>query len=221
MMAKEQMVQQYRTVEHSGQADIEEKKSRFIADVKPAQSAQQALAFIDEIKDKYPDATHHVYAYIIGNSRIQRYNDDGEPSGTAGIPVLEVIKKEQVQDLVVVVTRYFGGTLLGTGGLVRAYAKSAKQGLDAAHIVTMVLSDVVKLEVSYPLWGKVENEIISMGYQVDTVQYHELVRATILIETKKAALFIKKMVSITNNRVTINKEGSRYYIQNRQQKKIT
>ena len=212
MRAGEQMVQQYRTVEKRGQTEIEEKKSRFIADVKPATNEQQALAFIDEIKTKYPDASHHVFAYVMESSRIQRYNDDGEPSGTAGIPVLEVIKKEQVQDVVVVVTRYFGGTLLGAGGLVRAYAKSAKQGLDAANIVMMTLCEVIKLQVSYPLWGKVENEIMGMGYEVETVQYHEAVSATIRVETTKVEIFIKKMVSITNNRVTINKQGSRYCI---------
>jgi len=128
---------QYKTISKEATVEMEEKKSRFIANVKPVSSEEEALEFINNIRAKYWDATHNVYAYYIsGENIIQRFSDDGEPSGTAGMPVLEVIKRMELKDLVVVVTRYFGGILLGASGLVRAYSKSAALGIEAAGIVT-------------------------------------------------------------------------------------
>ena len=128
----------YQVVEQGGIGEIEEKKSRFIANVSPAGTEEEALAFIEAMKKKYWDARHNCYAYVLGErGELVRFSDDGEPSGTAGKPILEVLLGMEVRNLVVVVTRYFGGTLLGTGGLVRAYTQAAQAGMAASVIRTM------------------------------------------------------------------------------------
>ena len=127
----------YKTVELESSDEFIEQRSKFIGYVKPVQTEQQALDFINEKRQKHWDATHNVYAYVLREGNIQRYSDDGEPHGTAGVPTLDVIIKSGVTDVVVVVTRYFGGILLGAGGLVRAYTKGAKIALDAGNIITM------------------------------------------------------------------------------------
>ena len=119
---------EYKTVKDIGIAEIVEKRSRFIASVRPVSSEEDALEYLNMLKQKYWDARHNVYAYIIRENNIMRYSDDGEPSGTAGVPVLDILKREELTDVIVVVTRYFGGILLGTGGLVHAYSKAAKEG---------------------------------------------------------------------------------------------
>ena len=120
------MKEAYTTLAREAEAEIMEKRSRFIATVKPVETEAEALAFLEGLRKTYWDATHNVYAYILEENNIMRYSDDGEPSGTAGLPVLDMLKKEGLTNLIVVVTRYFGGILLGTGGLVHAYSKSAK-----------------------------------------------------------------------------------------------
>lgn len=125
----------YKTVCRRAQTTLIEKKSKFIASVTPADNERDAVDFVNEIRSRYPDATHNVYAYVIDENNIFRYSDDGEPSGTAGMPVLDAVRKRGIVDAAVVVTRYFGGTLLGTGGLVHTYGASAGQGLSAAGIV--------------------------------------------------------------------------------------
>ena len=150
------MLTEYRTITNFGQDEIIIEKSTFIGYAKPVTNEEEALAFIQEIKKKHRDATHNVPAYVLGeNNEIQRCNDDGEPSGTAGVPVLEVLKKEDVRNVAVVVTRYFGGIKLGTGGLVRAYTKGAKIALEAAGIVRQVLYQVMSLSIEYTLLGSV------------------------------------------------------------------
>jgi uncharacterized YigZ family protein len=201
---------EYKTVYQYGEAEIIEKKSRFIASVKPVTTEQEALDFINEIKSKYWDATHNVYAYVIGHNNIQRYSDDGEPAGTAGIPVLEVIKKEQMQDVAVVVTRYFGGTLLGAGGLVRAYGKSAKEGLIVARIIYARLCHMVKLKTDYTLLGKIQNEIANAGHIIDNIIYQEDVTIFVLVPVQQSEQFIKNMINITSGRVSIEKTDSKY-----------
>jgi uncharacterized YigZ family protein len=201
---------EYKTVYQYGQAEIIEKKSRFIASVKPVTTEQEAVDFINELKSKYWDATHNVYAYVIGNNNIQRYSDDGEPAGTAGIPTLEVIKKEQLQDVVVVVTRYFGGTLLGAGGLVRAYGRSAKEGLVAAGIIYMRLCDNIKIKTDYTLLGKIQNEIVNSGHIIDDTIYQEDVTLFVLVNAQQSEQFIQNMIDITNGRVNISKVATKY-----------
>lgn len=131
------MLTEYRTVYIGNDAEIVEKKSRFIATVQPVHSEEEALAFIEKLKKQYWNATHNCFAYVIGERfQTQRCSDDGEPQGTAGKPMLDVLLGEEIHDVVVVVTRYFGGTLLGTGGLVRAYSKAVQEGLAASKIIT-------------------------------------------------------------------------------------
>ena len=128
------MLEEYRTVYEGGRGEIVEKKSRFIATVRPVKKEEEALAFIEEMRKKYWDATHNCFAYVIGERReIMRCSDDGEPGGTAGKPMLDVLLGEKLYNTAVVVTRYFGGTLLGTGGLVRAYSKAAQEGISASR----------------------------------------------------------------------------------------
>ena len=152
-MSKKQI---YKTVLKESETLLVEKKSKFISNVKPVDNEADAIAYVNEIKSKYPDARHNVYAYVIDENNIFRYTDDGEPSGTAGMPVLDTVRKSGLVDVVVVVTRYFGGTLLGTGGLVRAYSGSAKQGLEASKIITRMMCDIISARVSYDLVGKLQ-----------------------------------------------------------------
>lgn len=126
------MKESYITLAKEAKAEIVEKRSRFIATVRPVETEEDALAFLNQLRQDYWDATHNVYAYILEENQLTRYSDDGEPGGTAGMPVLDILRREKLSNLIVVVTRYFGGTLLGTGGLVHAYSKAAKAGIEAA-----------------------------------------------------------------------------------------
>ncbi len=195
----------YKTVKKSGTGEYTEKRSRFIAHVKPVSSEEEALSFLNEIKQKYWDARHNVYAYVIRENNIQRYSDDGEPSGTAGVPVLEMIKKEELWDIVVVVTRYFGGILLGTGGLVHAYSKAAKEGILNAEIKEVVLCRHIEINCDYNLSGKAEYEINLFGDVIkgDTV-YGERVIFNVYVPTEKADSFVKNIIDKTNANAEIN-----------------
>ena len=144
---------EYKTVEIENCDEFVEKKSRFIGYVKPVRTQQEAVDFISSIKSKHWDATHNVYAYVLRENNIQRYSDDGEPSGTAGVPVLDVLKKEGLTDVCCVVTRYFGGILLGGGGLVRAYSHSAKIAVDAAGVAEMCSWSECKIQSDYTLFN--------------------------------------------------------------------
>lgn len=145
-------MQEYKTVEKEASDFFIEKKSKFIGYAKPVKTQEEAVEFISEIKSKHWDATHNVYAYVLRENNIQRYSDDGEPSGTAGVPVLDVMLKESLVDVCVVATRYFGGTLLGAGGLVRAYSHTSKIALEAAGIITMAQCSVMSAEVDYSFY---------------------------------------------------------------------
>jgi len=135
---------EYRTIKYEADDSFVERRSRFIGYAKPVTTNEEAVAFINEIKAKHWDATHNVYAYVLRDGQIRRYSDDGEPQGTAGIPVLDVLLKENLTDLVVVVTRYFGGVLLGAGGLVRAYSHGAKIAVVAAKMINMTLAALLR-----------------------------------------------------------------------------
>lgn len=191
------MLKKYKTILAQDQSEIVEKKSRFIATVRPVKTEEEARAFIDELKKKYWDATHNVFAYQIGErNEIQRFSDDGEPQGTAGMPVLNVLKGEDVKDTAIVVTRYFGGTLLGTGGLVRAYGKAAKEGLLAAGIAEMVLYRRYHVIVDYTDSGKVQYEILQDGHVLYDTVYTDKVEFVVLVESEAREAFEKKMLDI-------------------------
>lgn len=201
----------YRTIFAYGESETVINKSRFIGYSMPINSEEEALAFIDKIKTKHRDATHNVYAYVLGkDSNTQRFNDDGEPSGTAGIPALEVIKKENLRNVVVVITRYFGGTKLGAGGLIRAYTKGAKIGLDSGIIIEMILHGKIKIKVDYILYGKIENYLKNEGHIVDETIFDEAVNIYVYIEDSKIEEFIKIITDLTNGNSTFENLGEQY-----------
>lgn len=194
------MKTEYRTIRNRASAEMIERRSRFIAHVLPVQTEQEALAFINALRSEYYDATHNVYAYIIDENNICRYSDDGEPSGTAGIPVLDVLRKENLTNLCVVVTRYFGGILLGGGGLVRAYGASAKLGVDAGGIITRVLCDVVEVSCDYTLLGKLRYEAETRGHTIREITYTDKAQMYVYIKTQETDGFLKAMCEASNGR---------------------
>lgn len=201
----------YRTVHKFGRDEIIINKSRFIGYTMPIESEKDALDFIDKIKTEHRDATHNVYAYVLGESNnVQKFSDDGEPSGTAGIPVLEVIKKEDLRNVVVVVTRYFGGIKLGAGGLIRAYTKGAKIGLEAGIIVEKVLHHKLKVRISYSLYGMMENFLNTQGYIVDDIQYDDAVNIYVYVKFSEVERFINTVRDMTSGNADIEDIGEEY-----------
>lgn len=196
------MHDEYKTIHEYGEDEIIINKSRFIGYSKPVETEEEAIDFINEIKEKHKDATHNVFAYVIGeSSNIQRYSDDGEPSGTAGVPILEVLKKEDLRNTVVVVTRYFGGIKLGVGGLIRSYIKGAKVGLDASKIIKKVLHSKIKFRIEYTLYGKVENELLANNYTVEDVIYDEAVNIIVICKADKTEDLISLMKNLSSGDV--------------------
>ena len=194
----------YKTVKKQSTAEIIEKKSRFIAHILPITTEQEAINFIHMLKTKYYDASHNVYAYILRDNNIERYSDDGEPSGTAGIPTLDVIRKENLIDVCVVVTRYFGGTLLGTGGLVRAYTKATKAGIDSAGILERKLCYEYTITADYTLLGKIQNVAASIGCISGETEYKENVVLTFYVPNDIDS-FKEQIIDATNGRAIITK----------------
>ncbi len=192
------------SIYRGGTGEIEEKKSRFIATVKPVSSEEEAAAFIADIKKKYWDARHNCSAFVIGDDGGRtRCSDDGEPSGTAGRPMLDVLVNEHVTNVCVVVTRYFGGTLLGTGGLVRAYSAAVKAGLENCEIIRKIQGFAVNIECDYNDFGKVRNMCEADGVVIENIDYGEKVRAVILTEDEDA--LVRKITDVTSGRCVINK----------------
>ncbi|MFR1075959.1 MAG: YigZ family protein, partial [Romboutsia timonensis] len=189
----------YKTLHEFGMDEIIIEKSTFIGYAKPIKTEEEAIEFVNEIKKKHKDATHNVWAYTVGKTmNIQRYSDDGEPQGTAGIPTLEVIKKEDLRDVVVVVTRYFGGVKLGAGGLVRAYTKGAKIGIDAAKVIEKVMYKEVRIKIDYNQLGKVQNEIMNMNYFVKDTIYEDNVEIIVYSRLEEVKVLTDKMIDITS-----------------------
>lgn len=176
------MVTQYQIVYEGGESEIIEKKSRFIATVAPVKTEEEALAFIESLKKKYWNAAHNCFAYVIGgNQELLRFSDDGEPGGTAGKPILDVILGAKLHNAVVVVTRYFGGTLLGTGGLVRAYSSAAQAGLTASKIITRILGFKLRITTDYTCLGKIQYILGEKKIQVLDSEYTDMVVLQALI----------------------------------------
>lgn len=197
----------YKTIYKNGEDEIIINKSRFIGYSSPIHTEEDALSFIESIKTKHKDATHNVYAYVLGEeSNIQRFSDDGEPSGTAGIPILEVIKKEDLRNMVVVVTRYFGGIKLGGGGLIRAYTKGAKIGIDSGIIVDMTLHKRLRLSIPYTLLGKIENFLGNNSYKSEEVIYTDDVEILLYVAKSKLDNFSTEMLNLTSGNVKISYE---------------
>lgn len=207
------MLPRYKTVKGYGEHEINIQRSRFIAYIERAETEEQAQEFIQTIKKKNWDATHNCSAYLIGEQdQIQKANDDGEPSGTAGVPILEVLKKKKLKDTVVVVTRYFGGTKLGAGGLIRAYGKATSEGLNATGIVERKLMRVMHTTIDYTLLGKVENELRSSVYSLKDIHYLEKVELETYVEEGEKENFSAWMVELTNGQGELV-EGEMLYLE--------
>ena len=205
------MLPRYHTVKQAGEHEIIIQKSRFIAHVQRTETELDAQEFIQALKKKYWDATHNCSAYLIGeNDQIQKANDDGEPSGTAGVPILEVLKKRKLKDTTVVVTRYFGGIKLGAGGLIRAYGKSASEGLDAVGIVERKLMQIFHITMDYSWLGKIENELRSSSYILKNIQYQENVEFEVFVEDEQQQTFTEWMIELTNGQAEITKGEMTY-----------
>ena len=207
------MLSHYYTVKGNGEHEIVIQKSRFIAHVARAETEEAAQDFIQRIKKENWNATHNCSAYLIGeNDHIQKANDDGEPSGTAGVPILEVLKKKHLKDTVVVVTRYFGGIKLGAGGLIRAYGKSASEGIEATGIVERKLMKVMSTVIDYTWLGKIENELRSSVYSIKDIHYLENVEVETYVEEGEVEKFVDWMVELTSGQGKIT-EGDMLYLE--------
>lgn len=206
MLAKD-----YKTVLENASDEFVEKRSRFIGYCKPVKTEQEAIDFINEKRSEHWNATHNVYAYSLREGNIKRYSDDGEPSGTAGMPVLDVIVKNEIFDVVVVVTRYFGGVLLGTGGLVRAYSHGSKIAVEAAKPVIMQNCLVCEARCAYNQYGKVSSLIIGVGAAVDDTVYESDVLVKFHIKPDLLGTLNKKLADATSGEVTVEQKGEQYF----------
>lgn len=198
-------IKKYFTINDQGFSEQIIQKSRFIGYTKRVESEQEAQKFIQEIKKKHYDATHNCYAYMIGeHDGIQKSNDDGEPGGTAGVPILEVIKMRELKNTVIVVTRYFGGVKLGGGGLIRAYSSTASQVIDETGIIERKLIQELSIEIEYSFLDIIQNNINTSEVVIDNIIFEEFVTMEVFVDVDKEDLFRKWIINITNNQVKID-----------------
>lgn len=202
----------YKIIEYGGMGEIEEKKSRFIAHVAAADTEEAALAFIESKKKEYWDARHNCYAYLLGEKgQTMRFSDDGEPSGTAGKPILEVLVNSGIRNLVVVVTRYFGGTLLGTGGLVRAYTQATQAGLAASRVCTMCYGYDVTIRTDYNGIGKLQYMLGQKSIPIDESEYAQQVTLQVKVPYEEKDSLIYEMTEATAGKVEVTVSDPIYY----------
>lgn len=206
------MFEQMKVIYKGGQGEIVEKKSRFIATVQPVETEEVAIQIIDQMKKKNWNATHNCFAYVIGqNYEIQRCSDDGEPSGTAGKPILDVLLGEELHNVIVIVTRYFGGTLLGTGGLVRAYQKSTQEGLRNSVIVNKCLGYKLEIITDYNGIGKIQYIIGQMNVTTMSSEYTDVVTIVVILSQDDMDGFKKKVIEATSAKVRMKLLEQVYY----------
>lgn len=202
----------YKTVLKQAADEVTINRSRFIGFACPVTTEEEAILCIADIRKKHKDAAHNCYAYIIGeNSGIMRYSDDGEPSGTAGMPIIEVMKAQGVVNCCIVVTRYFGGTLLGAGGLVRAYAQGSAIALRAAKVVTMESTIRVLCEAHYSLWDKVHHTLNTLPVMIETTDFFANVNFSLLIREEEVDLVLKTLTNLTNSNIDILVDETFYH----------
>ncbi len=210
-MAEINKVSNYKTVYRGGTAEIVEKKSRFIAHSAHVESEEEALAFIEQIKKQYWDARHNCHAFSVGvTNETARCSDDGEPAQTAGKPMLDVLMGQQLKNTVVVVTRYFGGTLLGTGGLVRAYSAAVQEGLKESLIIEKFLCRRVRMSMDYTMLGKMQYLAAKLNLMILDTLYTEGVEMQLLVPDTQYAAFIKEVTEASNGKVVPESEGLCY-----------
>lgn len=201
---------EYKTVEKYAETEYIVNKSRFIGYCKPVQSADDAVDFINYVRSIHREATHNVYAYAVRSPEYSRYSDDGEPQGTAGQPTLDVIKKSGITDVCIVVTRYFGGILLGAGGLVRAYSHSAGLAVEAAGIIRMGLCDVFEINSDYSRYERLTKLISECGGTVEETDFSDRVRIVFRIQTVKSGDMLKKLSDMSFGELTAVKKGEKF-----------
>ncbi len=205
-------MEKHKILYKSGVGEYEEKKSRFIATTCAVESEEEALLFIERMKKKYWDARHNCSAYILGErSEIMRCSDDGEPGQTAGRPMLDVLKGAGVTNVAVVVTRYFGGVLLGTGGLVRAYSKATAAGLENSIIVEKIPAKLILLGTDYNGMGKLQYIAAGMGIAILDTRYTDVVEMDVLVPLCDVGMFISRVTDASNGKCTITEQGECYY----------
>lgn len=210
----ENQLENYKIIYEGGTDEFVEKKSRFIATVRPVEKEEEAVAFIEEMKKKYWDARHNCSAFVIGKKgELARCSDDGEPSGTAGRPMLEVLTGQEVRNVAVVVTRYFGGTLLGTGGLVRAYTQATKLGLKASKIVTMKYGVRLRVVTDYNGGGKIQYLLGQLDIQEYEVNYTEQVEFLIMVSATQLDMLRKQIVEATSARAKLEELEKTYFME--------
>lgn len=203
-------MKEYRTVELEAYDEFIEKKSRFIGYVKPVKTQQEAADFIGSIKSKHWDATHNVSAYVLRENNIQRSSDDGEPSGTAGVPVLDVLLKENLVDVCVVVTRYFGGTLLGAGGLIRAYSHGSKIAVEAGHIITMAPCKILSASVDYSFYDRLNILLNDIGANIDDSEFTDNVTVKFSLKTELVDNISRKLTEQSNGKYVLKELGEKF-----------
>lgn len=214
-------MESYKTVYSGGSGEIVEKKSRFIADVFPVTSEEEALERLEETRKRYWDARHHCWAYVIGrNLAAERMSDDGEPAGTAGKPILEVIRGRGITDVLIVVTRYFGGTLLGTGGLVRAYTASAAEGLRHSEIITRFHGFKLKITSDYTALGKIQYLLAQRKISILESVYTDKVETTALIPDEEEKPLFQEIMDGTNGQAEMEKVQECWFAQTGEGMKI-
>lgn len=202
------MTEEYKTIADKATASFTEKKSEFIGNIAPVKTEEEAVAFIEEIRKQHRKATHNCYAYILRNNNIGRHSDDGEPSGTAGAPMFEVLKKEGLTDVCCVVTRYFGGILLGAGGLVRAYGNGVKIAVDAAKIKLISSARRLMFTIDYSLYGKIGALLAEYDARVQNEDFGADVKVTLCIRDERAEKFKEKLIDLCFGRVEIEDLGT-------------
>ena len=205
----------YKTIIEKSTGEIVEKKSRFIADMFPVTTEEEALMYIEQVRKKYYDARHHCFAFVLNDDPVvERFSDDGEPSGTAGKPILDVIKGAELKNTLIVVTRYFGGTLLGTGGLVRAYTASSREAVQDADIVTRTFGYKLVIGTDYTGLGKIQYILCQEGVPILDTLYTENVDIVTFVPDTREQEIINKITEATNAKSTITREGEMWYEEN-------
>ena len=205
------MTDAYLTLKDSASDEVIINKSRFIGYAAPAQTEEEALAFLQAIRQKHKEANHHCYAYVIGtNAGIMRYSDDGEPGGTAGMPMIDYLKNKKLVNCVVVVVRYFGGVLLGTGGLVRAYTQGIKIAVEAAGIISMELTHIDECEVAYSLWDKLKYEASFLPAQIQNVRFASSVSFSLLTRNADHEAVLDTLIRVTDGKLEYLPDEQRF-----------
>lgn len=201
---------EYRTVENESNDYFIEKKSKFIGYVKPVKTVDEANEFINQIKTKHWDATHNVYAYVLRENNIQRYSDDGEPSGTAGVPMLDVLLKENLVDVCVVGTRYFGGTLLGAGGLVRAYSHTSKIAVESGNIITMAQCSVLEVCIDYSFYDRMNIILSDYNAIIENTEFLDIVKIRFYVRENLQQLLQNTIVDVSNGKYEVKYLSSKF-----------